>query len=193
MEHPDEYEDPIAGISVTKPPHWVYVSAALRREYLERVDLGDAEFEQIMRQRSTAPLVSMARHAEPFDDLNPTFQITERPAENPGKLTTLELMRIMLERMAATFRHAVVEEAPREEFLCGLPAAYARLDYTVRANDEEFPTASQMWLVSRGESLIIIGASTRQDERTGKRDEIEAIFRSVKITGRSTMPGWRVN
>jgi len=44
-----------------------------------------------------------------------------------------------------------------------------------------FPTASELWIVPRGDYFFLIGAGTRQDEKTGGRDEIRSILGTVRI------------
>jgi hypothetical protein len=63
----------------------------------------------------------------------------------------------------------------------GMKAAYARIDYTLRAGGEEFPTASELWIVPRGDFFFILGAGTRQDEKSGSRQEIDAIVKSIRL------------
>jgi hypothetical protein len=64
----------------------------------------------------------------------------------------------------------------------GLAGAYVRVHYTLQtAENASFPTASELWIVPRGDFFFMIGAGTRQDEKTGTRAEIASIIQSVKI------------
>jgi hypothetical protein len=40
---------------------------------------------------------------------------------------------------------------------------------------------SELWIVPRGDYFFMIGAGTRQDEKTGTRKEIQEILKTVKI------------
>jgi hypothetical protein len=57
-----------------------------------------------------------------------------------------------------------------------------RINYSLQIPDgRSFPTTSEMWIVPKGNYFYMIGAGTRQDEKTGSRREIRQILDSVKI------------
>ncbi len=57
-----------------------------------------------------------------------------------------------------------------------------RIDYSLTIPDGRFfPTASELWIVPRGDYFFMIGAGTRQDEKTGSRKEILKILNSVEL------------
>jgi hypothetical protein len=58
-----------AGIQVTKPTDWVYISAEQNLANFKAIKHGDEEFQAMAQKYVTAPLVSMAKFPEPFDDL----------------------------------------------------------------------------------------------------------------------------
>lgn len=45
-----------------------------------------------------------------------------------------------------------------------------------KLNDEQ-----EIWIVPRGDYFFLIGAGTRQDEKTGSRQEIRRILDTVKV------------
>ena len=64
----------------------------------------------------------------------------------------------------------------------GIQAGYARFNFTVQiADGRTFPATSEIWMVPHGDYYFLLGAGTRQDEKTGSRKEIDAIVKSVKI------------
>jgi hypothetical protein len=57
-----------------------------------------------------------------------------------------------------------------------------RINYSLQASDgRTFPTTSEMWIVPKGDYFFMIGAGTRQDEKTGSRKEIQQIVDSIKV------------
>jgi hypothetical protein len=73
-------------------------------------------------------------------------------------------------------------QPPMEVEVAQIPSAYARINYSLRTYTvETFPTTSKVWIVPRGDYFFLIGAGTRQDEKTGTRTEIHAIVDSIKI------------
>jgi hypothetical protein len=66
--------------------------------------------------------------------------------------------------------------------LAGLKSAHVSLDYNLRLDGGRIlPTRLELWIVPRGKIFFVIGTGTRQDERTGKRAEIQKIIESIKI------------
>jgi hypothetical protein len=56
------------------------------------------------------------------------------------------------------------------------------MNYTMEIPDgRSFQTTSELWIVPRGDYFFMIGAGTRQDEKTGSREEIQDILASLKI------------
>ena len=77
---------------------------------------------------------------------------------------------------------AVAQVPASDAVVSGLKGAYARIDFTLEATGVgSFPTTSELWIIPRGDYLFIMGAGTRQDEKTGSRAEIRAILDTVRI------------
>ena len=56
-----------------------------------------------------------------------------------------------------------------------------KIHYSLQVPDgRTFPTTSEMWIVPKGDYFFMIGAGTRQDEKTGSRREIQQIVDSIK-------------
>ena len=73
-------------------------------------------------------------------------------------------------------------QEPTDTKVGKLPAAYMRINYSLAIPDgRTFPTASELWIVPRGEYFFMIGAGTRQDGKTGSREEIAKILSNVEL------------
>ena len=178
----DTYTNPTLGISLTKPAEWHFMSAEQNQENLRRTKLNDEEFQKLMLKYATAPLVVMTKYQEPYDDLNPSLKVNIKPlgglpGDNPGLI-----MGLILPSLEKVFEDYSVEEGPTDTLVSGLRASYVRVYYTMRVSDTTgFPTCSELWIVPKGSFFFMIGAGTRQDEKTGTREEIAEILASLKL------------
>lgn len=176
------YKNPTVGLAVVKPADWHFMTAEQNAENLDRTKLKDEHFQELVKKYATAPLVVITKYKEPYEDLNPSVKINMRPlgdfaAEDPK--TILTQATAPLKNVFQDFRMVT---APKETKVSGLRAAYAKFNYSLEIPDgRSFPTCSEIWVVPRGKHFFMIGAGTRQDEKTGKREEIQKIVDSLKI------------
>ena len=180
----DEFVNVTAGFRVTKPSEWVYVTASENVENMRAVKLKDEEFHAAMLKYSTAPLVAMMKYQEPFEDVNPSFKVQIKPYGAMKGKPPKEVLEFLLPQIGRVFKDFVIAQAPAEVLVSGIASAYAKVEYTMEIPDgRTFPTTSEMWIVPHGEYFFMIGAGTRQDEKTGTRAEIREILDSVKVEG----------
>lgn len=177
----DVFRNPTAGLEVTKPAAWVYLTAEQNAENLKRAELSDEEFRAAMAKYATAPMVAMTKYREPYEDLNPSFKVNMRALGELKGRSAVDIANLIVPQLQRVFTDAKVVQAPMEVTISGLKAAYTRIDYTLRAGGEEFPTASELWIVPRGDFFFMLGAGTRQDEKSGSRKEIAAIVKSIHL------------
>lgn len=179
---PDVFRNPTAGFQVTKPADWRYATADFTQQNLKATKLNSDEMHAAMMKYATAPMVAMMRHPEPYDDLNPSFKVNIKPLGALKGKSGVELLNFILPQLEKMFRDYKLTQPPVEVEVSGLKGAYARIDYSlVTADDLVFPTTSELWIVPRGEYFFMLGAGTRQDEKSGTRKEIQGILKTVKI------------
>jgi hypothetical protein len=93
-----------------------------------------------------------------------------------------ELIKLVLPQFQKLFKDFVLAQPPTTVAVAGIPSAYARIHYTMELPDgRSYPTASELWIVPHGDYFFLIGAGTRQDEKTGTRAEIQAILSTLRI------------
>lgn len=178
----DVFSSPTVGFKVSKPAGWHYVTAEQNLENLKALKLNDEELQAAMQKYATAPLVAMTKFLEPYDDVNPSFKVNIKPygqlkGKSPG-----ELLSLILPQIERAFKDFDIVQPPTDVEVSGIQSAYARINYTMQVPDgRSFPTTSELWIVPRGGYFFLLGAGTRQDEKTGSRKEIEAILATVKI------------
>jgi hypothetical protein len=176
------FKNVTVGFEVTKPASWQFVTAEQNLENLKNTRLNDEEFHQLMLKYSTAPLVAMMKHPEPFDDLNPSFKTQVKPFGQFKGTDPKQILTMVSGQMKAAFKDFVVTQEPIDVTVSGIKSAYMRINYSLQIPDgRSFPTTSEMWIVPKGNYFYMIGAGTRQDEKTGSRREIRQILDSVKI------------
>lgn len=123
------------------------------------------------------------KHPEPHNDLNPSFKVNIKPLSAMKGKSGTQLLNVILPHMEKMLRDYKLTQPPMEIEISGLKGAYAHIDYSlVTADDSVFPTTSEIWVVPRGECFFLLGAGTRQDERSGTRKEIKSILDTVRIT-----------
>jgi len=181
-DDPNLFVNEAAGLTLQKPDHWVYVTAAQNLENLKAMKLNDAEYHAAMQKYATAPLVAMMKHKEPFEDVNPSFKVNLKPyGAHKGK-TPVELLEFIVPQIEKVFRDFALSQTPIQVSISGIESAYARIEYTMEIPDgRTFPTTSEIWIVPHGDYFFMIGAGTRRDEKTGKREEIRDILNSIHI------------
>ena len=179
------FQSPTAGFQLTKPAEWTYMTATQNLENIKAVKLSDEEFHEAMQKYATAPLVAMTKYPEPYDDVNPSFKVNIRPYGGLKGKTPEDLINLVVPRFQKMFKDFVLVQPPTEAMVSGMKSGYARMNYTMEIPDgRTFPTTSELWIVPRGDYFFMIGAGTRQDEKTGTREEIRAILETVKIEQR---------
>jgi hypothetical protein len=176
------FRSPTVGFEVTKPESWQFLTAEQNLENLKRTKLSDEEFQQLMLRYATAPLVAMMKHPEPFDDLNPSLKVNVKPFGQLKGTDPKQILSMVSVQFASIFKDYEVVEAPTDTEVSGIKSGYLRFNYSLQIPDgRTFPTTSELWIVPRGDYFFMIGAGTRQDEKTGTRKEIQEILNTVKI------------
>lgn len=170
------------GFEVTKPDTWHFVTARQNRENLERIQLSDEEFRKLMLKYARTPLVAMTKYREPYDDLNPTFKVNVRPYGRLEGADPKQILTLVSSQLGHLFKGFKIVQQPTDDVVSGITSGYMRATYSLQTPDgRTFPTTSEMWIVPRGDYFFMIGSGTRQDEKTGSRDEVRKILESVKI------------
>ncbi len=178
-----DFESVTVGFKATKPANWQFVTAQENLENLKKVELNDAELQQLMIKYSTAPLVAMMKHPEPFDDINPSFKVNIKPLGQLRGADPKQILGLILPQLQKMFKDFKLEQEPMDTTVSGLKASYMRINYSLSIPDGRvFLTTSELWIVPRGDYFFMIGAGTRQDEKTGSRGEIKKILNSVVIS-----------
>jgi hypothetical protein len=179
----DVFRSATAGFEVTKPAEWTFISAEQNLENIKRTEIKDKEFHAAMVKYATAPLVAMTKYPEPFDDLNPSLKVNIRPFGPIKGMAPTKIMNVLVSQFEKVFQEFVLVEAPRPVKVAGIESGYMKINFSMQTADgRKFATTSELWIVPRGDYYFMIGAGTRQDEKTGSRKEIQAIVDTIRFS-----------
>jgi hypothetical protein len=178
----ERFDNATAGISLVRPAGWSTASLQQVEENRARVRLSDAELQDAIQKRASAPLFVFTKYPEPYDDLNPSIQVGLRPL---GALASLPATKL-LEGAMAPLQHAYADfqtVTPIEEtVVCGLKAAHAKFKYTLSTGDSlQFRTLTRMWIVPRGSFVFLIGMSGPERGPDVSEKEFATALESMKI------------
>lgn len=181
-EVPSVFSNPTAGFTVTKPVGWHYVTAEQNLNNLKATQLSDKEFQAAMVKYSTTPMVAMTKYKEPYDDVNPSFKVNIKPLGQFKGKDSKEIIGVILPQFQKLFKDFVLVQPPINVTVGGISSAYTRINYTMdAAGIGALPITSELWIIPRGDYFFMVGAGTRQDEKTGSRKEVESILNTIVI------------
>ena len=178
----DSFSHAGVGLRLSKPAEWTYVTAAQNADNLKALNLSDDDMRAALLKYANAAIVAMTKFPEPFSDLNASFRVSFRPLGNLKGKSPQEILGMVVPQLQKTMKDFVLVQAPTEVVVSGINSGYVRMNYTLEIRGgPTFPASSEMWVVPRGDYYFLIGAGTRQDEKTGSREEIQGILKTVNI------------
>lgn len=178
----NEYANPTVGFRITKPEAWQFATAQQNLNNLRSTKLQSAEMQEAMVKYAAAPLVVMFKYPEPYQDINPSFKVNIKPLGQLKGRDAKEIAGLLLPSLQKAFKEFAVAQEPSDVTVSGLKGAYVRVTYSLEIPEVGlFPTSSELWIVPRGDYFFMIGAGTRTDEKTGSRQEIQDIVKTIRI------------
>ena len=170
---------PTAGIELLRPAGWHDATLADVQANRARVRLSDAQLERALQTRSALPLLVFTKYREPHPGLNPSIQVTLRPAFS-GRPT--QLLASALATMRRAFPDLRMVVPVEDTTVSGSPAAHVEVTYTLRGQaGQSFSVRSRLWLVPRGNLTFLIGMSGTSTGEDGCEQEFGNVIGSVAI------------
>jgi len=176
-----QFDSPIAGFHVVKPPGWSFVTAEQNVAAVKGLQFSDKELQEAWEKYTTAPLVAMTKYSEPFADVNPSFKVNIKPFGLFKGKDAKEIAAAILSVLQRALKDIEVVQPASDVTVSGLKGAYMRLNYTAQMEGRQVAGTSELWIVPRGDYFFMMGAGTRPDEKTGTRAEIQKIVATVRI------------
>ncbi len=182
-EDPYHFRSDIARIELTVPSGWHFMDLESVARHRATAELKDEEMQKAIQQLATAPLVVATKHPEPYDALNPSFQVMVRPLGSLATATGVEILELIRPNLASTFAEFKLLEAPTEFKLGGLSAARLTATYTVQnPAGETFPTKAIVFVVPRGSYMYQFSFSAPPDGEDALTPEVvQKVYDSVRF------------
>lgn len=182
-DEPDVFRNQTVGFAVTKPGGWHFATVEQNLNSLKSVQLDNKEFKAMMVKYATVPFLVMTKHKEPYHDLNPSFKVNIQPLGPFKGKDVRTILSAILSQYQNVLKDFKLVQPPTSVSISGVASAYTRMNFTMEVDGVgAFPTAAELWIVPQGDFYFLVGAGTRQDERTGSRKEIESIVNTIVIT-----------
>ncbi len=178
----DTFRNPCAGISITKPAEWYYMSIDQNYENLKNSKMKDEDLKKMSLKLADVPMIVIMKYPEPYKNLNPTLKIDVKPAGDYKGTDPRKILSAMTASMGEFFDGFKIIKGPAETKLDGMAGAYIRFNTIMKMESgQSYPSCSEIWIIPRGDHMFMFSANTRQDEKNCKRDEIRKIIDTIKI------------
>ena len=169
-------------MSIQKPADWHVLTAEANAENLKKAEIGTPEFQEAVRKHASVPLYAFTRYPEPHPDMNASVKLNTRPAGPFAGRSGQDVLQALLPALSLAMTNLKVVTAPETTILGGRAAGHLALTYTLKTAGASYPAASEMWVIPRGDYLIIVGAGYRPDEKTGDRQAVLKIVHSLTLS-----------
>ena len=178
----DAFRSDAARLELRKPSGWHFQSIETALANRATVKMNDKEFQKAIEQMASAPIVIASKHAEPYDKLNPSFQVIVRPAGPLEGKTGSEILGMIEPTLKAQFADLTSVGAIRETSVGGKRAARLTIRYTLRTQDgREYPTQATLVTIPRGKVLYQFGFSGPPDGPDAITTEVDTVLASVRF------------
>ena len=174
------FYDKSSGISITIPVGWKKLTSKMLIEARQSVKLSDKELEKMVKENPNLPLVVILKYVEPYPTLNPKVTVSKKyiPVEGIPPKDILIMSTEVFKRGYPNFTYA---DEIQDTNVDGISSAYTKVNYTVVDGDRKFPSTTRLWLVPRGQFMIIIGMSGPQEGPDASEEAFKEIFKSIKL------------
>ena len=177
----EKYSNSVLGVSVVKPPGWSFITKEEMLDSFAPSDLKEAVMKMLLKY-ATAPLVSMTKYKEPYDDINPIFTLHIQPLNSFDASDPKVIVEASASSLSMMLQDFKIVQGPENTIIKGRIAGYMRINHLMKVPDgRTFIICSESWIIPRANYFFMVEAATRQDEKTGTRDEIQGILNSLVI------------
>lgn len=179
---PNLFRSEIAGIELEKPAGWHYQNLEAVAKYRSRARLKDKEYEAYVHNLASAPLVVATKHSEPYDSLNPSFQVLVRPLGQLKGLSGKEILEMVVPVMRNGFAEFELINPVTEIQVDGHRGAELNAEYIVGGPDgRAWPTRATIIAIPQGSYLYQISFSSAQEGQDSLATEVKDTLKTVKF------------
>lgn len=173
---------PVGGISIEKPSGWFGVPPAEAFANLRKVEFDSPAFQEQMQRTASEPLIVFTRYPTTHPGLIPTIKVNYRRIPENRKIGAVGVLNAVVGAMRQGFGDLAVLDAPAETKVGGWPAAHMRVSYTMTVEGDSLAAISELWLIPRGDYVLVLGVAYSPDEAALVHDDILGAIGSVQIT-----------
>ena len=180
----DTYINDIVGIEISKPQEWFFMDTESVSLSRNRISLDDKNFERQLKSNARLPLVTICKYKKPETrlDVSPTVNVVYSKLGNLMALAPDELLKIIGSSLGKQFLDFKYELEPTIAKLSTKNAAKAIARYTLENQDGYiFKVRSEMWIVPKGDRVLIIGFASPAEGPDVADVAFESIFKSIKL------------
>lgn len=177
----ERLSNPVLGLSIDKPDDWHTLTAEANAENLRKAEIGTPEFQAAIRSYASVPMFAFTRFREPHPDMNASVKVNARPAASFTGKSGQQILQTLLPGISAVMSDVRIVTPPEAVSLANHSAGHMALTYTLKSEGRAYPAASEMWIIPRGDYLIIVGAGYRPDEATGDKALVTKIVNSLRL------------
>ncbi len=173
---------PALGISIERPADWQVGALEESLSAADATRLDETGVGAFLNRNGNRPVLSLSQYPQGHEGVNPTVRVSLRPLGNVADLDARALLEKALPAIVKSFPDAVVKVAPHEAMIGKVPAAFARIDYTLpvdKAGDKASVT-SDIWVVKRPGHALVIGAGYAAGDQAAA-EAIATIVGTIKV------------
>jgi hypothetical protein len=179
----DVFYSEAAGFGLVKPAGWLFAPVEWDEVNRQRVSIGNAELDELVRKHASAPLLIVLKHPEPYDKINPSIKVTLRPLGQLQGMMPRAIAEVVVAGMKQSIPSLELQGDIEETSVGGLAAAHLRSRVTITAGEpaQDFLVLSRMWFVPRGGYLFLVGMSGPVTGDEVSEQEFAKVLRTIQI------------
>lgn len=176
----ETYQSALFGVQVTKPDAWEVLNGT--SDGVTVLERDKVQLAQAIKLHLKSPLVELAKHREPFNDVSPSVEIGIGEFSDVKGFEGEGLLVKYFEALKGAFTEFAFEQVPLTTTIGGRKAGYARFRHVVDlAKIGKVNIVSEMWAIPRDDFYIMIAASTRGDEKQESAPRSNGSFRPFDL------------
>lgn len=177
------FHSEVAGFSLTKPKGWHFGTVESEQQNRQRVSVGNAELDELVRKQANASLVTVSKYPEPSDKLNPSVKVILRPLGSLHGVPPKNLATVVVNGMKGAIPSFQVDGEIEDVVVSGLPGAKVRSHFTIEQVEQgtKFDVSSRTWFVPRGAYFFMIAMSGPVAGEDVSEAEFEQVLASIEI------------
>ena len=179
----DQFRSEVAGIEIFKPADWHFQDLELIAQHHANSKLKDAEFEAVLEDLATAPLVVVAtRHPEPYDALNSTLVLQVRFLEQLAGVTGRQMLEAVIPGLKAGYADFRMVEDLTDISVDGVAGARFTAEYMMEMKDgRHFPARLTIIAVTKDSHLYQVMFSAPTEGPDAIANEVDHFLQSFKF------------